>query len=87
MGLWAGWVGPIRGLKFPPSYRANRQLRRSLAGVLDQGTVPLAGPTGLSPQELQGMLDNMIKMTAENKITKDNAWDLTFIDHMHDLVK
>ena len=77
--------------------RAQKQLRRSLAGLMDNdlapnsnpATAPGAGakPAGLSTAALQQMLDRMIKMTAENKITKDNAWDLSFIDHMADLVK
>ena len=88
--------------------RAAQQLRRSLAGILDQDETPVevlkpgcagAAPGGggggggkhasaiLPPAQLQLMLDRMIKMTAENKITKDNAWDLGFIDHMADLVK
>ncbi len=84
-------------------FRAAQQLRRSLAGMLDQDEMPAAAlkaagaaaapgggktaPAGLAAPQLQLLLDRMIKMTAENKITKDNAWDLSFIDHMHDLVK
>uniref|UniRef100_A0A6S8I7A6 Condensin complex subunit 2 n=1 Tax=Dunaliella tertiolecta TaxID=3047 RepID=A0A6S8I7A6_DUNTE len=38
-------------------------------------------------QEIHDMLDRAVRLVAENKITKDNAWDLNIIDYMPSLVE
>ena len=48
---------------------------------------PNVGPPQLSAQQLLSMYESVIKLTAENKITKDNVWDLNFIDHMPDIIR
>lgn len=47
----------------------------------------MAGRGPISDAELSCGLDRIIKLCAENKITKDNAWDLNFITSMPDLIK
>ncbi|KAF5838152.1 condensin complex subunit 2/barren [Dunaliella salina] len=38
-------------------------------------------------QEIHDMLDRAVRLVAENKITKDNAWDLNIINYMPSLVE
>jgi hypothetical protein len=59
-----------------PASQQQQQLRR-----------PNAGPPQLSAQQLLSMYESVIKLTAENKLTKDNVWDLNFIDHMPDIIR
>ncbi|GAX76043.1 hypothetical protein CEUSTIGMA_g3486.t1 [Chlamydomonas eustigma] len=41
----------------------------------------------MSPEELRSMYARVIKLTAENKITKGNAWDLDIIYHMPSMIR
>ncbi len=59
---------------------ASKVLRRSLGGKSQ-------GMGGLPAVELQSMYERVIKLTAENKITKNNVWDLNIIYHMPAIVR
>ena len=42
---------------------------------------------GMSGVDLRAMYDRVIKLTAENKISKNNAWDLDIIFHMPSIIR
>lgn len=42
---------------------------------------------GLSKKQLEDMLDNVIRMASESKITESNSWSLDLINHMPELVR
>lgn len=73
-------------LPSPHACSAAKVLRKSLgnAGVAAQRA---HNTKGMADSELQAMYERVIKLTAENKITKNNAWDLNIIYHMPSIVK
>ena len=42
---------------------------------------------GLNSDELSHMLKNVLQLSAANKITSSNTWELKLIDHLDSLVK
>ena len=50
-----------------------------------QAASPAAPTFGM--QQVIELYRNSLKLSSENKITKDNTWGLGLIDHMSDLVK
>jgi hypothetical protein len=80
---------PFPPLALPPCSAA-KVLRKSLGGAGMAGTQapPAAGQhAGLAPDELRQMYERVIKLVAENKITKNNAWDLDIIYHMPNMIR
>ena len=49
---------------------------------------PGKGSRGIgSTIDLRAMYDRVIRLTAENKISKNNAWDLDIIFHMPSIIR
>ena len=42
---------------------------------------------GMSGAELLSLYDRAIKFTAENKLTKNNVWDMDIIYHMPSIIR
>ena len=73
---------------------AAKALRKSLGGngmAMDenpQQQQPGKGSRGIgSTIDLRAMYDRVIRLTAENKISKNNAWDLDIIFHMPSIIR
>jgi condensin complex subunit 2 len=68
--------------------RKAQQLGKALADEFnadDQQDRRAAGP-GLTPEQLKDLLDNCLKLAAENKITDKNVWALPLISHLPEIV-
>jgi len=61
-------------------------MRKSLVGSFHASGAAAAAAACLSQDELRCMLDEALKLTAENKITDRNVWSLPLIDHLPDMV-
>lgn len=48
---------------------------------------PEGNNRGLGAEELRSMYERVIKLAAENKINKNNAWDVDIIYHMPSIIK
>lgn len=66
--------------------RVANNVSKSLAGSLDTAANG-GGYSGISVAKLHAIYDNIIKLTTENKITKDNAFSCDFIGYLPDIVK
>ncbi len=72
---------------------AAKSLRKSMGGAAGRGVAAAAagesdgGGRKLSAEDLRTMYERVIKMTAENKINKSNAWDIDIIYHMPNIIR
>ncbi|KAG1673430.1 hypothetical protein FOA52_002195 [Chlamydomonas sp. UWO 241] len=66
-----------------------KALRKSVggAGMAAGGGAGAGGRGGMSAEDLRTLYDRVIKLAAENKINKNNAWDIDVIYHMPSIIK